>query len=387
MSSHFALEAFGRRVNLLQPDESLLLKKPLLQVAHGGGKRLRQGTAAYHVLRDWIAEGMKIGRQNASQLQKIEAWPKKRVFDPAGTSQQLTIRGTFSDGTVRDLTSLTDFSSSDEAVGTVSDGGLVEKIGRGETTILARYLDKIATCEITFLNDVKGFSWPNPPEENFIDRHVYDKLKQLQIPPSPICSDEVFLRRTYLDLTGRLPSIKETTSFLSSKEKEKRNQLIDRLLDSSEFASFWTLKWADVLRSNRKKLNVEGVFKFHRWIAGSINRDQPLDQFAKDLLTASGSVSANPAANYWRASRDPQDATETTAQLFLGIRMQCAKCHNHPFERWTQDHYYGVAAAFSRIDRKKGLLPNDEIIFVKSSGEMKQTPNRTDDESASSYQR
>ena len=318
-------EYSNRRTNIMDPAQSLILKKPLMEVAHGGGRRLHKGDPSYRVLFDWISEGLKLDAADAPDLVKIEVLPSQRVFHALGTRQQLRINGYFSDGTVRDMTALTVFSSSNESVATVSANGLVEKTGRGETAILARFLDKMSTGYMTFLEDVKGFTWTNPPSNNFVDTLCFDKLKQLQILPSDICSDEEFVRRAYLDSTGRLPHPDESLAFLNSKRADKRAVLVDELVDSPDSAEFWTLKWCDILRANSKKLEPSGVRKFHRWVYESVLADKPLDQFARELLTARGSVFENPAANYWRASRDPQDATETTAQLFLGIRIQCAQ--------------------------------------------------------------
>ncbi|MFQ5733431.1 MAG: DUF1553 domain-containing protein [Planctomycetaceae bacterium] len=365
-------EYYGRRTNMMKPDESLLLKKPLMEVAHGGGRRIKKGDAVHRVMRAWIAEGQRIDMTTAPKLVRTEIFPKKRVLRDHADRQQLMVMGYFSDGTVKDLTALTVFTSSNESVAGVDANGLVEKTGRGETAVLARYLDQMTTAHITFLEKVPGFAWNNPKENNFVDTIAFKKLKQLQILPSELCTDAEFLRRAYLDTTGRLPSVPETLAFHADNDPKKRDKLIDKLVDSEDFAAFWTMKWSDILRSNSKKLNAVGVHKFRQWIYDGVKQDKPLDQFARELLTASGSVYENPAANYWRASRDANDATETTAQLFLGIRIQCAKCHNHPFERWSQDNYYGIAAAFTRIGRKKGVNPTDEVIYVKPSGEIQQ---------------
>lgn len=365
-------EAYGRRTNPMQPDESLLLKKPLMQVAHGGGQKLLKGDAAHTALRTWIAEGLRLDPAEEPDLVSIELFPSKRVFQPAGTRQQTVVMGTFSDGSVRDVTALTVFSSSSESVAKVSEKGLVEKQGRGETAILARYLDKMSTSFLTFLDDVPNFAWNDSPEYNFIDRHVNDKLKQLRILPADLCTDEEFIRRATLDICGRLPSIEEAQAFLNDLSDDKRAKLVDTLIESPDHAAFWTLKWADVLRANTGKLTAPGVAKFDRWIYDGILHDLPMDQFARDLLTANGSVFENPAASYWKASREPTDAVETTAQLFLGIRIQCAKCHNHPFERWTQDNYYGLGAAFARVGRKPGPADNEEVIFAAQGGEVTQ---------------
>ena len=365
-------EFFGRRTNIMEPGQSLLLRKPLMEVAHGGGKRLVKGDPAHKALEQWIAEGMRLDADNEPDLVKIVTVPSKRVLRQPAARQQIMVLGHFSDGSIRDLTQLTDFSSSSESVGSVNAQGLVTKNGRGETAVLARYLDKMSTTYMTFLEDVPGFAWNNPAENNFIDSAVFEKLKQLQILPSDVCSDDEFLRRVTLDLTGRLPTAAEAQAFLADKSGSQRMTLVDRLLDSDEFASFWALKWGDVLRSNSKKLKTAGVHKFRQWIYESIRNDKPLDQFARELLTANGSVFENPPANFWRASRDPLDATETTAQLFLGVRIQCAKCHNHPFERWTQDNYYGIAAAFARVGRKNSVDAEEEVIFTQGGGEVTQ---------------
>jgi hypothetical protein len=365
-------EYYGRRTNIVSPDESLLLRKPLMELAHGGGRRLKKHDPAHVILHDWIAEGLRLDTPTEPDVTKIQILPEGRVFQKDGARQQLIVLAHFSDGTIRDVTPISVYSSSSESVAHVGDTGIVEKVSRGETAILARYLDKMATSYITFLEDVPGFAWNNPPEKNFVDTLVNAKLKQLQILPSDLCSDEEFLRRAWLDATGRLPTVEESQAFLADQNPNKRDQLIDTLVDSDDFASFWTLMTGDILRSNAKKLNPTGVQKFRLWLYESIRNDKPLNQFARELLTASGSAYHNPAANYWRASRDPQDATETTAQLFLGIRIQCAKCHNHPFERWTQDNYYGIGAAFARIGRKAGASAEEEVVFVSKAGEVTQ---------------
>jgi len=365
-------EYYGRRTNIVSPAESLILRKPLMELAHGGGRRLKKGDPAHAILHQWIAEGLRLDPPTEPDVVKIQVLPEARTFHHDGTRQQLLVLAHFSDGSIRDVTPIAVYSSSAEAVAKVNEGGLVEKVSRGETAILARYLDKMATSYITFLEDVAGFAWNNPPEHNFVDTLAFAKLKQLQILPSELCTDEEFLRRAYLDTTGRLPTLEETERFLNDTTADKRDRLIDALVDSDDFATFWTLTLGDILRANTKRLNATGVHKFRQWLYESVRNDMPLDEFARQLLTAKGSAYRNPPANYWRASRDPQDATETTAQLFLGIRIQCAKCHNHPFERWTQDNYYGIGAAFARIGRKPGGDADEEVVFVARAGEVTQ---------------
>ena len=365
-------EYFNRRTNVLNPDESLMLRKPLMEVAHGGSRRLNHGDPSHSVLRQWIAEGMKIDPEGSASLERIELLPAPRVLRDGSDRQQLIVNGYFSDGTARDITALAAFDSSDESIGVISASGVVSHQGRGEVTVLARYLDKVSTTQLTFLTERPDFQWPNPPEDTKIDQLVFNKLRQLQIQPSELCSDTDFLRRATLDLTGRLPSLEESQQFHADESPSKRAAVIDRLLLTDDHASFWSLKWSDLLRCNSKRLTKSGVHKFRRWLYDVVKNDVPLTQFAHDLLTATGSTQQNAAAGYWKASRDEIDATETTAQLFLGIRIQCAKCHNHPFEKWTQDDYYGTAAAFARVGRKETGLPDDEMIFVKAGGEVTQ---------------
>lgn len=365
-------EYFNRRSNVLSPDNSLLLQKPLMEVAHGGGRRLGYGDPSHLVLRQWIAEGMKVDAQDSPQLVSIEVFPKPRVLRDGADQQQLHVSGLFSDGSVRDITALTAFDTSDESIARITPSGVVTREGRGEATILARYLEKMSTTQITFLTERPDFQWPNAPEETRIDQLVFGKLKQLQIQPSDLCNDSDFLRRATLDLTGRLPTLEETQQFHADPSPAKRATLVDRLLASDDHARFWSLKWSDLLRVNSKRLTRSGVHKFRRWLFDVVKNDIPLNQFAHELLTATGSTQQNAPAAYWKASRDEIDATETTAQLFLGIRIQCAKCHNHPFEKWTQDDYYGTAAAFNRVGRKETGLPDDEMIFVKAGGEVTQ---------------
>lgn len=362
----------GRRTNPVAPEESLLLRKPLMELAHGGGRRLKKSDPAYEIMRDWVGEGLRLDGPAEPDCVKIELYPQSRTFQDASKLQQMVVLAHFADGSVKDVTPITVFTSSNESVAGIGEAGMVSKVSRGETAILARYLDKMATSYITFLEEVPGFAWNNSPEHSFVDSLINNKLKQLQILPSDLCTDEEFVRRAYLDTTGRLPTAQEAQTFLTDSSSGKRDALIDTLVETEDFASYWGLLLADVLRSNSKKLNATGVQKFKLWIYESVFNDKPMDQFARELLTASGSAYENPAANYWRASRDPQDATETTAQLFLGIRIQCAKCHNHPFERWTQDNYYGIGAAFVRIGRKVGADPTDEIVFTAAGGEVTQ---------------
>jgi hypothetical protein len=365
-------EAFNRRTNLYEPENSLLLRKPLMEVAHGGGRRLKKSDTAFEVLRDWIAQGCQVDPADAATCVKLELYPRERILKRPAHTQQLVALAHFSDGSVRDVTSLAVFTSSDEAVAAVDAAGLVAGQDRGEAAILARFLDKIETSSMMFLKEIPGFRWNSPPENNFVDHHVFQKLAQLQILPSELCTDEEFVRRVYFDVIGILPEPSETATFLADTDPQKRAKLIDALVDRPEFAEFWALKWGDLLRIRNVKVSAGGVHKFNRWLVTALRDNMPYDEFARQLLTAEGSTFINPPANYFRTATETNDCTETTSQLFLGIRIQCAKCHNHPFERWSQDNYYGIGAFFNRVQRKPGVNPEEQVIWVARAGEVTQ---------------
>lgn len=365
-------EDYQRRVNLLEPSASLVLQKPTMAVAHGGGLKLQAGDPAYALLHDWIAEGGRPDSADSPRCVRVEVYPSERTLHYPATAQQVVALAHFSDGSVRDITDVAVYSSSDEAVAGADVHGKVQAKDRGEAAILVRYLEHMETSHLTFLRDVEGFAWNNPPVNNFVDRHVFDKLRQMQILPSDLCSDDEFIRRAYLDVIGALPTPEATRNFLADANPWKRNQLIDALLERPEYAQFWALKWGDLLRLGNKRVSPAGVHKFNHWLVSAVAQNMPYDEFARELLTASGSTFANPAANYYRTAADTNECTETTSQVFLGVRIQCAKCHNHPFERWTQDNYYGIGAFFHRIARKPGGVPDELVVFASHEGEIVQ---------------
>ncbi len=366
-------EDLGRRTNVLNPDESLLLNKPLMKVPHGGGQKLKKGDPAHTALRQWIAEGCRADAADAPRCVKIEVYPPSgRLLKRPAHTQQLCVLAHFSNGTIRDVTDLACYSSSDSMVADVSAGGLVASQDRGEAAIIVRYLEHVESCFLTFVKDIPGFAWTNPPTANYIDEHVYAKLHQLQYLPAGLCSDEEFLRRVYLDVIGQLPTVEETTAFLVSGAPDKRAKLIDELLARDEHAKFWALKWGDLLRMTSTQIGGQGVHKYHRWLERAFQTNVPYDRFARDLLAASGSTLDNPTANFYRTATDTQDCVESVSQIFLGARLQCAKCHNHPFERWTQDNYYGMAAFFNRVQRKKSPRADEFLIYIAAGGEVTQ---------------
>jgi hypothetical protein len=373
-------DAMGRRTDR-NGDASLIMQKALGRVPHEGGQRFKPGSVPGQTIRTWLAEGLQDDPANHATLKSIQILPGSRVLNQPAQWQQLAVIAQFSDGSVRDVTRLTVFSSSDTAVAEVNANGLVEFRQAGEVAILVRYLMTLETVRLTYLEPRPGFAWTNPPENSYVDQHVFAKLKMLSIPPSDVCTDQEFIRRAYLDLCGVLPTADEVKKFLSDTASNKRAKLIDALLERDEYADFWTLKWADVLRNNRKTVQVKGTHVYQAWLRERIGRNVGFDKIVRELLTANGSTFANPAANYYRISADPTNLAESTAQLFFGIRMQCAKCHNHPFERWTQDDYYSMAAWFARVKLKKdaiepgapGPMPQGAmVVYSDRAGEITQ---------------
>lgn len=364
-------EAGGRRINPLAADTSLILTKPLGEVPHEGGLRLYRNTKSYEFLRDWIAEGAK-DDPAAPAAVALEVLPGARVLNAPAKSQQVVALVRYADGSTRDVTPLCYYNASNPEVADVDADGHVVFKQRGEVAVIAHYLNLVANVRLTHLVEVPGFRVAEVPTDNVVDRAVFAKLNRMRIAPSEVCTDAEFVRRVYLDACGILPTPAEVERFLAEESTGKRAALVDRLLARPEFLDYWTLKFADVLRANGRLIQPKGTYVFTRWIRTRLEQNTPMDRFVRELLTADGSAYKNPAANYYRICRDPESSVETTAQLFLGVRIQCAKCHNHPFERWTQDDYYGFAAFFSRVRQKKGPLPDDEVIYAAADGEVRQ---------------
>ncbi len=356
----------GRRVNLQSPDESLFLLKGSGRVSHQGGALLARDQAAYKTLARWVAEGCR--DEKPSPLVKLELTPTNtRLVKP---EQQVAAKAHFADGTSRDVTDLTVFTTADTDA-SVSATGLVKFHRTAEASILARYLDGITSARLTYVEPDTKFAFTSPPPANFIDELVFAKQKDLQLLPAAICTDEVFLRRVYLDAIGTLPTADEARDFLDSKDTDKRAKLIDKLLAREEYALFWAMKWADILRGSPTTISERGVHSFHRYLVKMVAEDRPVTDLARDLLTGSGNTLNKPGANFYRVARTPEEAAETAAQLFMGVRVQCAKCHNHPFEGITQTDYFGLAAFFAQVQFKGtqfGL--DDEIVYLQPGREV-----------------
>jgi hypothetical protein len=378
-------DLFGRRVDPLDPDDSLVLLKPTTQISHEGGLRFRKESPEYAILRRWIAGGLQNDATDTPRLERLDVSPTEQILIAPADRVQLKVEATFSDGTRRDVTSLTVYDVGN-TLATVTTDGLVESKGPGETTVLVRFLQKQAPVRLAFVPARPDFVWKKPPVNNYIDEEVFNKLRGLRMNPSELSSDTVFLRRASLDLLGLLPTAAEARAFLADKRTDKRAKLIDQLMDRPEFADFWALQWADVLRNEEKSLDRKGVQDFYHWIRQAIADNKPVDQFVREIISARGSTYANPAANFHRALRDPVSRAEATAQLFMGVRLQCAQCHNHPFDRWTQDDYYGWAGIFARVQYKviknvrndnldKHEFIGEQVVYMSREGEVNDPRN------------
>lgn len=357
----------GRRFNRADPVRSLMLAKPTQQVAHGGGLRLQLGSRYYNVLLQWISNGVPFGDLEADGVTRLEVLPDQIFMPGPGRKQEVKVIAHYGDGTTRDVTREAHLASSNTETVGVSEEAVVEGLRKGEGALLVRYEGKFATVPVTVLNPRPGFEWVQLAQQNYIGELVDAKLKRLKIQPSPPAGDAEFLRRVYLDLTGQLPAPEVVRSFLAApgESKARRSRVIDELIGSPAYVNFWTLKWGDLLRANRKFMSYKGVWIFREWLRQSIAANKPYDQFVRELLTARGSTFEKPAGSFFRAARDAREAMETTTQLFLGVRMVCAQCHDHPFERWTQSQYYRMAAFFSTVGVRPGFQSGEEIIYDK----------------------
>jgi hypothetical protein len=343
----------SRRFNRAAPERSLMLLKPTGAAPHVGGVLMQPGEANYELLRSWIADGVKLDLKGP-RVKSIEIFPKSSVLPLPGMKQQMAVLATFTDGAVRDVTALSFVETSNGEVATVDKQGLVTAVRRGEATMLARYEGTYTAATLIVMGDRSGFVWKDVPEYNYVDQLVDEKLKQVKILPSAICTDAEFVRRLYLDVTGLPPKPEEVRAFLADQRptRVKRDQLVDKLVGGPEYVEYWTNKWADLLQVNRKYLGEKGAIALRNWIKQAVASNLPYNQFVHTILTASGSTLENPPASYYKILRDPGLMMENTTQLFLAVRFNCNKCHDHPFERWTQDQYYHLAAYFAQVGRK-----------------------------------
>ncbi len=353
----------ARRINASAPEESLMLRKPLGLTPHQGGALMRDGDPNHVILRRWIADGSKLNLQS-QRATRIEVSPLNPIVQSTTARQQVRVVAHYPDGSSRDVTQEAFIESGNSEVAKAEAGGLLQAVRRGEAAILARYEGNYAATTLTVMGDRSSYEETAVETWSQIDELVAEKWKRVKITPSGLCDDATFLRRVYLDLTGLPPSSDKVREFLDddTSTRQKRAKVIDELIGSAPFVDYWTNKWADLLQVNRKYLGVEGSTKFREWIHTAVTENRPYDQFAHQILTATGSNNENPAASYFKILRTPEDTMENTTHLFLGIRFNCNKCHDHPFERWTQDQYYEMSAFFAQVALQKDPASGDRKI-------------------------
>ena len=359
---HIVKEARGRRVFPASPENSLLLTKGLNLTPHGGGKRLDADSDDYALLVRWVSQGMPLGSPKDPTVERIEVLPKQRTM-ALGGDQQLVVLARYTDGSVQDVTRSALYEANEKSMAEADETGRVKLFDQpGDVAIMVRYQGKVGTFRATVPLGAQVASLP--PARNYIDEQVFAKLKAMGMPPSEPCDDATFIRRSTLDIAGRLPSLEETNRFLADKDTAKRDRLIDALLDSPEYADFFANKWSALLRNKRAEAkDATATFAFHGWLRDSIKSNRPFNEIVREVIAATGSVEENPASGWYRQVKEPQQQLEDTAQLFLGVRMQCAQCHHHPFEKWSQNDYYSFSAFFAQVGRKPTATKVSDSIF------------------------
>jgi Protein of unknown function (DUF1549)/Protein of unknown function (DUF1553) len=371
-------EARGRRIMPAAPDSSLLLLKATGAVPHGGGKKIDRDSDEYRLVRRWVAAGTPYGKDTDPTVTKITVYPEHRVMTRQN-KQQFAAYAHYTDGMVEDITRRAQYDSNDQEIANVDAGALVRTLGlSGEAAVMARYQGHVAVFRATVPLGTKAPEWQFPAQ-TVVDTFTAKKWKDLGLAPSEVAGDEVFIRRVYLDLTGTLPTPKQVLDFAADKDPKKREALVDRLVETPEYAYYFANKWADILRVKRGRegnamQRAQGTFAFHNWIREAIASDKPYDEFVRDILGATGDESKNPPTVWYKDLQQPEQFVDDTAQVFLGLRIACAQCHHHPYEKWSQDDYWGLAAFFGRVAKKQVPVPgsqgqaNTQIVYSRPDG-------------------
>ena len=375
--SQIVQSAEGRRVVVSDPERSILLQKPSLTMEHGGGERFKVNSREYQILKRWLEDGAPEPAASDVHVTGLTVWPARRLV-VAGEQQQLFATATWSDGRAEDVTATAQFDTLNDGVATITPAGLVTAKAAGETHIMVRFAGQATVARVTQpyarVAQTPVADAPASPIRNFIDEKLIAKCRDLGLTPSPGCDDAELFRRVHLDAIGTLPTPAAVTGFLADKDPKKREKAIDAVLDRPEFVDFWAYKWGDLLRINRTDLEEKGMWSFHNWVRAALRDRKPVDEFVRDIILAEGSTFTEGPANFYRIGRAPDEWAETVAQVFLGVRMQCAKCHHHPFEKWSQDDYYGMAAFFARLGTKNsqefGLFGRESVVYLKATGEV-----------------
>ena len=375
---HYRLtrEINGRRINLALPNDSLLVEKGTGRVPHTGGNRVKEDSEYHQTLLRWLEAGAPNDAATIATPVSMELFPKEGVLDGKGSTQQLTVRAKYSDGTDRDVTNLAVFLSSNDNSAKVSQDGVVTANERGEAFVMARFATFTIGSPFVVLPKALQFTFPQVQEKNYIDTLANVKYRKLRISPSDTCSDEVFLRRAFLDICGVLPGVEDYQRYMNNAASNKREQLIDELLSRKEFVELWVLKWAELLQiKTSNQVSYKSMLLYYNWLQDKIANNVPTDQWVQELLGASGGTFKNPPTNYYQNETDILKVTENVAQVFMGMRIQCAQCHNHPFDRWTMNDYYGFMAFFSQIGRKGTDDPRELVVFNSGGGDVRHPVN------------
>jgi len=365
--------AEGRRVNLDDPARSLILLKATKLIPHKGGERFKMDSPEYMILADWIASGAPGPQEQDARVDHIEITPPHSTVQ-VGQSLPMKVMATFNDGHREDVTRWVKYTAGNNSVAPVNDDGVVKIVGNGEGTVTAWYLSKlaIATVTVPYTQAPVPAAFAEFKPRNFIDERVLEKLRELNLPPSERCTDAEFIRRAFLDTVGVLPTPEETRTFLAETTPDKRDHLIDALLARPEYVDYWSYKWSDLLLVNSDKLPEVPMWTYYQWIRRQVELNTPWDELVRSLLTATGSTEQNGAGNFFVLHDEPTKLAETVSVAFLGMSINCAKCHNHPMEKWTNDQYFAFANLFSRVRQKNGAQPNERVIFADTTGDLVQ---------------
>ena len=363
-------ENLGRRINLALPHDSLLLEKGTGRVTHTGGKLYGKESSLYKTIVRWLEAGAPRDPAGTPKVVDLEIHPKQSVLEGDGSQQQIIVRAVYSDGTTRDVTHETTFLTNNDVTTTVDGKGMMTAGTRGEAFIMARYDQITVGTQVLVIPEIPDFKFPNEPEANYIDTLVHNKLKKIRITPSGVCDDNTFVRRAYLDIIGVLPTPEAVKAFVADKSPDKRSKLVDDLIARPEFVRMWVMKWAELLqiRTQNNQFYYKNAVLYFEWLREQFEQDQPMDKIVQELLGARGGTFSNPAGNFYQVERDTLKLTENAAQIFMGMRIQCAQCHNHPFDRWTMDDYYSFASLFAQVGRKTGEDNRETIIYNRGSG-------------------
>ena len=372
---HFRItrEQGTRRINLAIPEESMLVEKAIAAVPHTGGKLFEKNSDHWNTLVGWLKRGAPEDPKDIAKPTNLELLPRSLLLEGRGARQQMTVVAHYSDGSTRDVTSLSVFQSNNDVSVNVDKGGLITADKRGEAFITARFGVFTKGTQVIVIPEDLKYKKPILPSNNYIDQLVYDKLHKLRIYPSETCSDEVFLRRVYLDVVGAVPNVETISTFIADQSPDKRERAVDELLSRKEFTEMWVMKFAELLQirtDDNNGVSYKSTLLYFNWIKDRIANNVPMDQIVRDLLTAKGGTFVSPATNYYQIERDNLKITENVAQVFMGMRIQCAQCHDHPFDQWTQDDYYSFASFFSQVGRKQAADPRESVIYNRNTGEI-----------------